>query len=87
MWGKSEIEWMAHDYVSALAANGDSWEPITPEQVLALAPRPHYAGLWKSDHYSHWVEMVIRQLRDAEGAAEVWRLDFSTLARLAGVKA
>jgi len=73
LWGKSEIEGMAHDYVRALAANGDSWASLTPEQVLSLVPDPHYKTLWSSPNYAHWQESVVRHLQDDAGAIEVWR--------------
>lgn len=87
LWGKSEIEWIAHDYVRALTADGDIWKPLTAERVAELVTdRPTFPYDITSDHYRHWFDAVAAQLSDAEGAKEVWRVSLPTLARLAGLR-
>lgn len=74
-WSKSEIEWIALAYVQALVADGDTWKPLTREQVLSLLREDQEKGyvrsLLKDDHYLHWFEMVSNQITDADGAFSV----------------
>lgn len=88
MWGKSEIEWIAHDYVRALAADGDTWKQLTPEQVVGLlaAERMTFPYNLSDEYYRPWFDAVASQLTSADGAAQVWRLSLATLARLAGAR-
>ncbi len=89
MWGKAEVEWLAHDYVQALARDGDIWKPLTREQVAPLVPRDKrssYGSVLSDDYYLPRFNMVRDQLSSAAGASAVWRVDFGTLARLMGVR-
>jgi len=72
-WGKSELEWIAHAYVQALANDGDTWKKLTREQTLALLTKEQRAAggvhfLLTNDHYQHWFDSVGNQITDEEGA-------------------
>lgn len=80
-WGKSEIEWIAHAYVLALATDGDTWKRLTKEQTLQLVvdftkdkTREHSAQyMLERDFsvYNEWFNAVADKLVDAAGAFSV----------------
>jgi hypothetical protein len=82
-WGKGELEWLALAYVQALAADGDTWKPLTRERVYELLndeQRRFVHSMLTSDFevYVSWFDAVSRQLKDSDGAWDVrgfWNLD------------
>ena len=73
-WGKSELEWIALAYVQALAADGDTWKPLTKAQTMALLTdeqRRHTHGLLKDDFYDGWFQSVRDRITDSDGALSV----------------
>lgn len=90
-WFKLEIEILAWAYVTGLARNGDTWEPVSAEQCwLSLTkeerqladPWLHwlaFGGPSYWDSAAEWWEVVTEQLKDAHGAvgvASAWAIPF-----------
>lgn len=72
-WGKSEIEWIAHAYVKALAKDGDVWKRLSREQVLNLISGDELGYVetmlrLDNERYKDWFDAVADQISDAEGA-------------------
>ena len=85
-----EMEDLAWCYVTAQARNGDTWQEITPEEVMILLDPSEYSFSrhWLAEAArgvgmgSLWFSEISLRLRDADGAFDIGGLRWSRQAWL-----